>query len=111
MTLSLSSRDDAEVVHAEGELDLANVPGLEDAFERAAATSDKPLVADLTAVEFVDSAVLGMLMRTARRFDGEGRAVVIAAGHPSVRRTFALTGLDTVLTLVDTLEEARAAVA
>jgi anti-sigma B factor antagonist len=108
--LTHSSEPDAEVVRAEGELDLADVPGLGDAFARAQEASGKPVIADLTAVVFVDSAVLGALLRVSRGFGDAERRFVIAAGHPSVRRTFGLTGLDTVLTLVDTLDDALAAV-
>jgi anti-sigma B factor antagonist len=67
------------------------------------------VVADLSAITFLDSSGLGVLVqahRTAKERDN--RLLVVAS--PPVRKLLRLTGLDTVLDTYDALSEAEAAV-
>ena len=80
-----------------GELDLTNAPELEARLDAAAGDAPR-LVIDLNAVEFLDSAVLHVLFRIARRRGVEGLALVASPEAPT-RRALTLVGLDRVATL------------
>ena len=83
-----------------GELDLATLHLLEDELERTAPT-EKRLVLDLRALEFIDSSGLHALLRADRRLRDAGGELTIVRGPRVVERLFRLTGLDTRLRIVD----------
>jgi anti-anti-sigma factor len=79
------------VVHVRGEIDIATSPELQDVLERTIDASDLPVIADLSAVEFMDASGLHVLIAAVRRAGG-GRFAV-AAPSPAVRRLLEITGL------------------
>jgi anti-anti-sigma factor len=95
----------AFVVRAAGELDAYAAPELTAALDQAGA---ERLVADLTAVSFLDSTALGLIVRTVRdRGDGGGETrVVLPLG--TARRIFEMTTLDRALPVSESLGEALA---
>ena len=95
----------AVVVTAAGELDAYVAPELTAALARAGTSR---LVADLTAVSFLDSTALGLLVRTVRdRGQGGGETrVVLPLG--TARRIFEITTLDRALPVSASVDEALA---
>lgn len=79
----------AEVVVG-GELDLHDVPELERVFSEARDAGAARLLVDLSAVTFLDSTVLGVLISASRRFE----SFVLAVGDYRVLRVLEITGLD-----------------
>lgn len=101
---------DTVVVHVTGELDLATAPVLDELLTETEA-GDTPLdllVLDLTGVTFMASAGLALLMKHERRCTAAGRALRVVANGHAVRRAIDLTGLRTVVTVVDTIADALA---
>jgi anti-anti-sigma factor len=88
------------VVRASGELDAFAAPDVESAF--AAARSAPRVLADLGAVSFMDSTVLGLLVRTARELDAAGTSFRIVLPAGAARRIFEITALDRVLPVAET---------
>lgn len=104
--VSVSSTAGWPVVHLRGELDISSVPQARQAVHEALGTAADRLVLDLQDLAFIDSAGLGVVvgaLRRIRQVDGELRVVAPLAGP---RRAFEVTGLDRLLTLVPTLDEA-----
>ena len=62
---------------------------------------DGDLVLDLSAVELVDAAGLGVLVGVRRRAANDGRAVVLRSTPPRVRRLLAATRLARLFVLDD----------
>jgi len=85
-----------------GELDLTNASELESQLENEAPDASR-LVLDLNGVEFVDSAVLHVLFRLARRQGADGLVLVVAADAP-IRRALTLVGLERAAALETSLE-------
>jgi anti-sigma B factor antagonist len=84
--------DDASaVIRLSGEFDLYNVGELAAAVERLAAAH--AVVVDLTKVTFLDSTVLGCLVRLSRQLRSRG-GLVIYGPSPAVLRAFTASGLD-----------------
>ncbi|MGW5849094.1 STAS domain-containing protein [Streptomyces sp. NPDC055254] len=91
------------VVAARGELDQDTLGPLEEALV-AAADRHPVVVLDAGAITFGDSSFLNLLLRLHQL-----TALRIAAPGEQLRRLFALTGADTVLSLYESVEDAASA--
>lgn len=70
-------------------------------------TADVPrfVLLDLGAVDFVDSSGLGALVATLKHLAPD-RSLALAAVRPPVAKVFALTRMDSVFQIYDTVEDA-----
>ena len=95
------------VVTAPEEIDITNAAGLRAALLEAAVHGSGTLVADMAQTQFCDSAALHVLVRAHNRAQAEGGELrlVIAPGG-AVARVFAITGLDRVIPLFGSLDQA-----
>ncbi|MGW8065214.1 STAS domain-containing protein [Streptomyces ziwulingensis] len=90
----------AWVVVARGAYDVHSITPLAAAMRVAAAQHEK-VVLDASGVAFVDSALLNLLIRTRRATD-----LRLAAPPPQLRRILELTGVDAILRVHATVEDA-----
>lgn len=109
--ISLVRQDAADgcVVVLTGEHDLSSVDELRDAFDQAATA--RSVMIDLSDTAFIDSAVLGALIASHRDAAERGRRWALIVGNGSgaaVRRILELTGLDAVMPVFSSREEAEA---
>lgn len=77
-----------------GEVDLSHVDALEATASSALDEAPSRLVVDLAKVSFVDSSVLGALLRIQRAAEGRGTQFFLRRPAPLVQRVLRLTGLD-----------------
>jgi anti-sigma B factor antagonist len=94
------------VVRATGELDAFAAPEL--ASTLGGLTGEPRILADLSAVSFLDSTALGVLVRSVRTFDANGSRVRIVLPTGPARRIFEITTLDRALPVAATRSEALA---
>lgn len=66
----------------------------------------KNLIFDLSAVQYIDSSGLSAILTADRLWSEHGSFVVTGVSHPSVKRLIEISRLDSVLTIVPTIEEA-----
>ena len=100
--------DQTTVVSLTGEHDLSSSGRVREALETAAGSP--VTVLDLTAVEFVDSSILGVVVSAHREAAEAGRRLVLVVGaepSTSVRRILDLTGLSGILEITETREHAK----
>ncbi|MGV9745123.1 anti-sigma factor antagonist [Rhodococcus zopfii] len=98
------------VLHAGGEIDVVTAPVFERKLtELAALCGTSTLVADLLGVQFLSSAGLAVLMRTADELDGRSRFLIVADG-PATARPMTLVGLADTLEIFPTVEAALSTV-
>jgi anti-sigma B factor antagonist len=90
-----------------GELDLLTVSQLRDALATVAAR-ESHVVLDFSAVNFVDSSGLGLLLSTARTTKARGGSLVVRGASPTVRRLFGIAIPDGVPGLVVDPDQALA---
>jgi anti-sigma B factor antagonist len=93
----LDQRDSGVVVISlKGEHDLTTAPTLRERVEEAVGRRSGVLI-DLTAAEFIDSSIIGVVLEGQRRADEEGIgfAASLEGGTSAVRRVLEVTGLDT----------------
>jgi anti-sigma B factor antagonist len=110
LTVSTSERSEAVIVVVVGEVDISTVPRLRTVVHEAVERlGGRPLVVDLTGVEFLGSAGLHVLAETAaaagRRAAPSPLRVAVRHGGP-VMRPIELSGLDTILSVYPSVEDA-----
>src|SRR3954454_22162546 len=109
MAFSIEDRvvdGETHVVAIAGEIDLFTAPEFK---QRVAAPIDAGrthVIVDLTATTFIDSSSLGVLIGAHRRLRRHGGRLVIVCSNDAIAKTFRITGLDSVFTIVGSLEEA-----
>lgn len=98
------------MVSVGGEIDLSTAPAFEAAI--AGALDDEPpvLVIELSEVSFMASVGLRILAATHEKVS-KSIQMAIVAGNPAASRPIELTGLDKVLSLYPTLDDALTAMA
>jgi anti-sigma B factor antagonist len=100
--------DDAVVVRLSGELDLYNAHEVRAALLDACAAGPERLVVDLSAVQFVDSTMLGALVEARTKLANK-QAFLLAAPGDETRRALEISGLDRHFAVHETVEGALAA--
>ena len=106
--LSVGRNGSAVVVRLAGELDLYNAETVRRALAETAAEGAARLVVDLSAVRFIDSTTLGVLIEARKRL-GNPRAFLLAAPGLETRRALQISGLDRHFGVHETVDEALAA--
>jgi anti-sigma B factor antagonist len=96
------------VLSVTGELDVAGVPALRRRLESQIAQGVRCLILDLSETSFIDSVSMAAIVAMKRRM-GEGGRLVIATGHPYVLLILEAGGLDSVIEVFESREEAEAA--
>ncbi len=86
--------DDAHpVLTVRGELDVATAPAVREALLGLLTRDPLPdVTVDLSAVTFLDSSGLGVLLMAARRWESAQRALVLHRPSPIAARVIELTG-------------------
>jgi anti-sigma B factor antagonist len=98
--------DDTHVVTVAGEIDLFTAPEFKQRVSAPIDAGRTRLIVDLTGTTFIDSSSLGVLIGAHRRLRRlNGSLVIVAIGEP-ILKTFRITGLDGVFTIVSSLDEA-----
>ena len=94
------------VVTAPEEIDIANAPLLQKALAEASGPGQVLVVVDMSRTRFCDSAGLNALVTADRQVRAEGGEVRLVITGESVVRIVALTGVDQVIAVYSSLEEA-----
>lgn len=109
ITTSVERRDDVTLLAVGEVVDLATAPALEEAIDGLLAEEPKALIVDLSAVTFLASVGLRLLVSTHEKVSKSGEFAVVASG-PITSRPIQLTRLDQVFAMYPTLDEALAGV-
>lgn len=102
--------DQTVVVSVSGAVDMLTAPLLKASINTAAAQAPSCVIVDLTTVDFLGSAGMGALVAAHSELTPAARFAVVADG-PSTSRPLKLIGIDTLIPLYRTLDEALTGVA
>lgn len=94
------------VVAVAGEVDIFTAPELKRAIAAAIDGGARAVVVDLTETRFLDSTALGVLIGAVKRLRPLDGRLLIVNTEPSTAKTFEITGLDQIFTIVGTRDEA-----
>lgn len=98
--------DTTAVLTVFGEIDLFTAPELKSAIAAAVEDGRPRVVVDLTHTTFLDSSGLGVLVGALQRLRDHGGALSIVNVDEAIARTFSITGLDQILAIRETREDA-----
>jgi anti-sigma B factor antagonist len=104
--------EDLAVLVVGGEVDFEVSPQLKARMMRTIKGGRRRLVLDLSDVTFIDSTAIGVIAGAVEKLDeAGGGSLAIVCTHEKVMQIFEITGLDSVITVHPTREEALAALA
>jgi anti-sigma B factor antagonist len=83
-----------QIVSIGGEVDMHTAPRLDEEIAAAMESGARRVVVDLAGTSFIDSTVVGVLLRAHQRLNGQDGQLVLVADDPRILRVFQLTGLD-----------------
>ena len=89
------------LIELAGEIDLANAGTLGDCLCQAIDLTRSGLVVDMTAVSFIDSSGMAMMVRVERAASQQNCTVTWRAVQPAPAKALALIGLDELLVFED----------
>jgi anti-sigma B factor antagonist len=110
----MAARDDVAVLLVSGEIDHAATPHLRSCILAEIEAGRRQLVLDLSAVTFIDSTAIGLLVSAVARLRAAGDgslAVVCAPDNERVMRIFDIAGVASVVALYGSRGEAVSALA
>ncbi|SMD27064.1 anti-anti-sigma factor [Kibdelosporangium aridum] len=99
----------ATVVHISGEIDMGSQPEFADAVSAGLDSAALVVILNLGEVAFLGSVGLRVLVQADYEAKQAGRQVRVVDGATIVHRVIEVTGLDQVLSLYPTIEDARSA--
>jgi anti-sigma B factor antagonist len=108
LRFSMETHGTAVVVSAHGELDITSSQRFDDRLSEAAAASDQ-IILDMSAVDFMDTTALAVIVTHWRRAAEVGGVFLLAGARYRYTKALWITGLADRLPMYDTVEEAVAA--
>src|SRR3954468_4120579 len=97
---------DRHVVAVRGEIDLFTAPELKQKLTDAIEAGKSRIVVDLSDTTFLDSTALGVLIGAVKRLRTRDGALVIVNTDQNIAKTFEITGLDQIFTILATRDDA-----
>lgn len=103
--------EDVYVVRVSGEVDMSHEEELRGELRTAIAADTKGIVVDLTECEFIDSSGVRALLlsRQAQHSEEDSERLAVAAASDQILRILSVMGIDRVIPIRPTIEEAAAA--
>jgi anti-sigma B factor antagonist len=105
----LRPSDHVVVVSLQGDLDMYSAGRLKAALFEVIAEGATRVIVDLAEVIFVDSTALGVIASGVRSIEARGGIIDIVSDDKNVTRLFEITGLDRVLQIYGSRDDALAA--
>lgn len=105
MKITITEQDDISIIEIEGDIDSKTSSQFE-AGAKEAATKHTKIAINLTAVEYMSSAGLRVLLMVYRNIKAENGRVVLVGVSEEIQDVMSTTGFINFFTIVATLEEA-----
>jgi len=102
--LSSESRGDCMVITIRGDLDIVTSPQLEECLSAAENTHAR-IILDLSAVDFLDTSALAVIVGHWKKAEAAGGALALAGARYRYTKTLWITGLADKLTMYETVDE------
>lgn len=111
MHISVEPREDYAILHLRGEFDTYYVPALQTEIDQLAKTGIHKAVLNLRLVRFINSTALGSVIKASKQMSQKGGRLVISRPSTFCRDIFEKVGLNRVVPVFDSDEDAAAALA
>ena len=107
LRFSMQTHGASVVVSVQGELDITSSQRFDDRLAEAAAASDQ-VILDMSAVDFMDTTALAVIVTHWRRQAEEGGVFLLAGARYRYTKALWITGLADRLPMYDTVDDALA---
>ena len=104
--IDVAERSGATVVAVSGDVDMQTAPQLAEALQAVSSSANTSLVVDLSAVEFLDSSGLGVLVAAHRELSANGGRMKLVRPRPAINKVLTLTRLTEIIEAFDSLDDA-----
>jgi anti-sigma B factor antagonist len=98
------------VLAVRGEIDLFTAPELKQVLAESIEAGRIRIIVDLTDTTFLDSTALGVLIGAVKRLRSRDGGLAIVNIDENIAKTFEITGLDQIFTIVPTRDQAIEAI-
>ena len=109
MQISLRDRDEIKIVAIEGNLDTTTAPDAESCFNELVNDGSTKILVDFTAVDYISSAGLRVLLATAKKMQAVGGSLRMCGLNEAVQEVFDISGFSTIFNLHGEENDALAA--
>jgi anti-sigma B factor antagonist len=109
LRLDVSEQNGWSVVEVGGEIDVATAPRLREQLISLVNQGSHRIVVDLTAVDFLDSTGLGVLVGALKRVRTHDGDLSLVCDEPRILKVFEITGLTKVFAMYADVDQAVAA--
>jgi anti-sigma B factor antagonist len=110
LTVSTRNAGGCAIVSVAGDVDISTSPDLREALATVVSGGSRAIVVDLSAVRFVDSTALGVLVGAYTAVRNAGGRLAVVNDHPAVLKVMQITALHDVLGVRPTLADAVTAI-
>ncbi len=107
MRITSVKENEFYIVAIEGDLDASSSIQLDQAIEEAVGNGENKIIVDCSQLEYISSAGLGVFMSYIQDFQSNNISLVLCHLSEKVRNVFQILGLDELLKIVHTKEEAK----
>lgn len=107
MQLTIEKNDFLLITVQDNRLDASVAPQFKEQVQTFIDEGESKIVLDFSKLKFMDSSSLGMLVGLLKNIGTQGSLIIMGA-QGVVTDLFKLTRMDTIFTMVETLEDAKA---
>ena len=101
LTIQSEADGDTHVIQLFGELDLATTQALQAELRRVEQLEPRSTILDLSALEFIDSSGIKLLLDAVARSSERDRSLGLLRGPEAVQRVLEISGLQDALPFLD----------
>ena len=111
MHINVDNREDHAVLHLRGEFDTYYVRSLQEEVDALVAAGTVNLILNLRLVKFINSTALGSIIKASRQCQAKGGKLALSRPSPFCRGIIEKVGLDRVVSIYDSDDEAAKGIA
>jgi anti-sigma B factor antagonist len=108
MRITTAKENEFYIIGIEGDLDASSSIQLDQAIEECVFNKETKIIVDCSQLEYISSAGLGVFMSYIHDFQENNISLVLCQLSEKVRNVFQILGLDELIKIVGTKEEAKA---
>jgi anti-sigma B factor antagonist len=105
------ANDAVHVIRVSGDVNFGAAPELKKWILDRVQAGDRRLIVDLCAASFIDSTAIGVLVGALKRLQDAGGTLAVVCATANVRTTFEVVGIEHVITMYSSSDDALAAFA
>lgn len=108
MTIALETAANAQIVALQGQINSTNAASTEAEILALITAGQKNLLLDFSALDYISSAGLRLVLVVAKRLKQDGGKLVLCGMQTHIREVFDISGFLAILNVVETRAEALA---